>query len=625
MPSIRRIQVATELTRRHRVRGQGMALSLLCLLFATLLAVCTYVLSRIANTPVFMGLNIETFTTNQFHIPINALLQGSDRYVLSMNVSADASISLSDLHYKECALRDTACATAFAPRSNQIWRLVAKAFALIPNFDQPRFQDLNQTVVIQHINNLSGWNKATAQFSIPGYDTAITCMPRRASFHPASSPVSTAIVDTLAFCSQRKFDPNWICENDVVLDANTYAIQVSQGQATYIGVAPRREVYLNPGHIATFTGGPKGDMRLGPVEAIDEYDGGIVQVLAPWDVLPFGSCATLNKATGLGWLMDMQGYVTLLWTCESIFLQSALVLWLLTVYLVLLQFVFLRHSVICCVPVYLSKNVIGPVILLLSFYGDRSLQSLSTYMYQNPSFGKAYLVYCGPAQLASIVGIMTGTLIQIWFNPRLVTQTWLLVLASIVNWILVFCLEAFVVAPQSNAVPSTCRLATSINCFAFDAIPRLHLLSPLVSGSVVLLAIGGVYLCSRYVPYTVRVPRTNSVLQYLGVSNLSSVTTSIEGCTATNLHGDVVLDRGLLLIKNMLQVSDAYVTRSCNVQYELFFRLLPSDRLQRVFSQLVGSVLIVHLHRDRIQKASSYKHLHELNIGATPHTSGYLA
>ncbi|KDO34929.1 hypothetical protein SPRG_00991 [Saprolegnia parasitica CBS 223.65] len=626
MPSARRIRVATELTRRRRVRGQGMALSLLCLLFATLLAVCTYVLSRMANTPVFMGLNIETFTSNQFNIPINALLQASDSVLLSIkNASVDASISLSDLHYKECAMQDKACARAFLPRSNDIWRLVARSFALIPNFDQPRFQNATQTIKIQHINNLSGWNKATAQFSLAEHDVAITCMPRRASFYPAASPASSATVDTLAFCSQRKFDPDWICENDVPLDANTYAIQVSHGQATYIGVAARRQVYLNPGHVATFTGGLHGDMRLGPVEAIDEYDGGIVQVLAPWDVLPFGSCATLNTATGLGWLMDMQGYVTLLWTCESIFFQSALVLWLLTVYLVLLQFVFLRHSVICCVPVYLSKNVIGPVILLLSFYGDRSLQTLSTYMYQNPSFGKAYLVYIGPAQLASIVGIMTGTLIQIWFNPRLVTQTWLLLVASVVNWVLVFCLEAFVVAPESNAVPSTCRLATSINCFAFDAIPRLYWLSPLVSGSVVFVAIGCVYLNAKSIPYTVRVPRTNSVLQYLGVSNLSSVTTSIEGCTSTNVNGDVVLDRGLLLVKNMLHVSDAYVTRTCNVQYELFYRLLPSARLQRIFSQLIGSVLVVHVHRKRIQQTSSYKHLHELNISGMPHTPGYLS
>ncbi|EQC41336.1 hypothetical protein SDRG_01310 [Saprolegnia diclina VS20] len=323
--------------------------------------------------------------------------------------------------------------------------------------------------------------------------------------------------------------------------------------------------------------------------------------------------------------MDMQGYVTMLWTCDSIFLLSALVLWCLTFYLVLLQFAFLRHSVICSVPVYLSKNVIGPVILLLTFYGNRSLQSLSTYMYQNPSFDKTYLVYLGPAQLASIVGIMTGTLIQIWFNPRLVTQTWLLLVASVVNWLLVFCLEAFVVAPQSNAVSSSCRLATSINCFAFDALPRLHVLSPLLSGGIVLLAIACVYLTSWYISYTVRVPRTNSVLAYLGVPNLSSVTTSIEGCTATNLNGDVVLDRGLLLIKNMLQVSDAYVTRTCNVQYELFFRLLPSDRLKRVFSQLVGSVLVVHIHRDRIQKKSSYKHLHELQMGAMRHTPGYLS
>ncbi|EQC41335.1 hypothetical protein SDRG_01309 [Saprolegnia diclina VS20] len=622
----RGVKVATEHARYRRVRCQGIALSLLYLFFASLVAFCTYELSRIANTPVFMGLNFEAFTTNQFHVPINALLQASTAFPLSTKLKPNATLSLSDLLFKKCGLGDETCATAFVPRSNQIWQWVAKAFALIPNFDQPRFQDAAQTVVISHINNLSGWNKAMVQFSIPGHNVAMTCFIRRVRLFAPESPASSAVVDTLAFCSQRPFDPNWVCENEVGLDVATYAIQVSQGKIQYIGAVRRGDVYYRPGYAATCLGGPISPMQLEPVPINTEYEGGVVQVMAPWDIVGACNCATLNKATGRGWLLQQKGLMTMLWTCDSLLLQSALVLWCLTVYLVWLQFAFLRHSAICSAPVFLSKNVIGPVILLLTFYGNHSLQTLSTFMHQNPSYTYAsYYQIIGPALVASIVGIMTGTLIQIWFNPRLVTQTWLLLVASVVNWLLVFCVEAFVVAPQSNAVPRTCQLATTINCLAYDALPRLHLLSPLLSGGVVLLAIGYIYRSSRQAAHkhTVQVPETNSILSYFNIQDFASVTTSIECCCDTDEAGAVAVDAGLLLIKSMLQVSDRHLTRTCNIPYTCVYRLLASTRLRRLWSQSVGSILVVHVGQGAILPRASYKLLDEL--AAEKVATGYLS
>ena len=269
-------------------------------------------------------------------------------------------------------------------------------------------------------------------FSIPNHDVAITCFIRRVRFFPAAPPASFAVVDT--FCSQRTFDLNYICENEVGLDV---AVQ-------------RGDVYYRPGYTSTYLGGPISPMRLEPVPVNSECEGGVVQVMATWDIVGACNCATLNKATGLVWLLQQKDIMTMFWTCDSLLLQSALVLWCLTVYLVWLQFGFLRHSVICCAPIYLSKNVIGPVILLLTFYGNHSLQTLGTFMYQNPSYTyTSYYQIVGPALVASIVGIMTGTLIQIWFNPRLVTQMCLLLVAVSFTrfW---FCLEAFVVVQEQR-------------------------------------------------------------------------------------------------------------------------------------------------------------------------------
>ena len=491
----------------RRIFQHGVVLTLLYFAFATLVAITTYKLSTLANTSVFLGINFSSYTTNKFAIPITTLLQGTTTLQLSAPLPFDATISLTTLVYAQCGKRNTTCANGFQSTSHQLWGHVAKTLALVPNFDDPLFTDPTQTVTIQHINNMSGWNKPMVQISIPGHDMAITCMIKRATFYPASAPASTAEVDSIAFCSTRKYDPKWICENDAALDANTYAIRVGKGKATYLGVAPRSDVYLNPGYLATFRNGATA-IRLTTLTFYDEYQRGILRTLAPWDVLAEASCASLDVETGLGWLLQCKGLVTMVWESDALMLTNSVVLWLVTAYLVALQLMFLRHSVVCSVSTYLSKTVVDLAILFVSFYGNANLQTLTTYLYKRPSSETpVYYKWLGPAQLASVVGIMTGPLIQMWFNPRLVTQTWLLLVFSVINWILVFVLEAFVFPAMSKTVPGPCGYATSSNCFAFDAIDHTYYLSAVASGGVVLLAIICVYAHSAYIARSIQLLR----------------------------------------------------------------------------------------------------------------------
>ncbi|OQR85574.1 hypothetical protein ACHHYP_11680, partial [Achlya hypogyna] len=538
----------------------GPILSLLYLAFAAVVAVTTYTLNNIANTPVYMGFVQEGFITNQYHVPVNVLLEGSGNTSAVVSPQLTPTLSLSTLLYKACGQRNDTCANAFLDTTNAIWAAVAKAFRVIPAFDAPVFQDPTQMIRFSHINNLSGWNKAVVQFHIDGHPTAVTCMVRRASFAAASGQEKPT-VDSVAFCSQRAYDPKWRCENEVALAVNTYAIQVNKGVAKYIGMCPRGEVYFNPDHIAMLTGGATGSMALKTVPSINEYERGVIQAGAMWDVLVATECSGLDAQTYHGWLMQCEGHVTMTWQSDALMLSNAAVLLCVIVYLVTLQLVFLRHSSVCTVPVYMSKNVVGAVVLFVAFYGNKNLQALSTYLLQNPTYQATWYALCGPAQVASIVGIMTGTAVQLWFNPRLVTQTWLLMGASIINWILVFALEAFVFPFQSKNVPGPCALATTSNCVVFSAIPRNYYVSAVVAGGVVALSIVIVYVHSWWTPRCKLALEDNSVLRYFNITSLHAIATAPQSCVRCDLTGRAVVDDGLLLIKNMLHATPQALTR----------------------------------------------------------------
>ncbi|KDO34930.1 hypothetical protein SPRG_00992 [Saprolegnia parasitica CBS 223.65] len=589
--------------------GFGFILSLVYLGFATLVAVSTYYLNGIANTPVYFGVVMQAFDYNQWDVPVNTLLQGSG-FVHTNYTAApvDGTVSVSDLLYKTCGKNDQGCAATFLGASNQIWSAIGKAFALIPNFDQPLFQDKTQNVKFKHINNLSGWNKAVAMFYIDGHDMAITCTVRRTSFYLSQQDESTAIVDSLAYCSQQKFDPKWMCEAEVALDVNTYAIQVNKAVPTYIGVCKRGEVYLNAGHTAQVTGGLSGSQFLRTVPAIDEYQGGIVQASAPWDVLGVTQCYNYNFQTNLGMLLQIQGVVTMIWKCDSLMVTNSIVLWAMSIYLVALQLIFLRRSVICSVPVYMSKNVVGLAILFVAFYGNANPQALSTFLIQNPigNFPSRFYSLLGPIQVASIVGIMTGTLIQIWFNPLVVTQTWLVMLFSIINWIVVFVLEGFVFPYKNENVPARCGLATSTSCFIYSEVSRTYYLSAVISGAIIIVAVLVIYVHAKKVPSAVIIPPSHSALVYLNVPDFSTIATTMRGCALVYGDGSVGIDEGILLIKNMLHVSDTVMTRSSNVH------------------EAVGSILIYEVRDGKIMREFQHMFLHEMDTGRMDGMTGYL-
>ncbi|OQR86941.1 hypothetical protein ACHHYP_09728 [Achlya hypogyna] len=327
-----------------------------------------------ANHLAYLGLQEHGFDSHQWNVPVHVLLQGASDFTLQLS-AGHVPVSLSDLLYKACNIDDTVCATSFLPETNEIWYLVGKALAHIPEFDEPRFQDPLQYVAFQHVNSLSGWNKALVQYYIPGYAMAIVCMARRTQF---TVPNKTSTVDTLAFCVRRPYDPGWVCENQVEITSMAYILQLSAGNATYLGTVPLQEVYLNPGMTAVATGGQHGTITLRSVPSVDEYQVGTLQAQAPWDVLCASSCTRYDPRTRLGWLLRVQGRVSITWICDSLMLTNTVFLWCITVYLVVLQWVFLRHSHICLVAVYLSKSVLGISILFVTFWGNANLQTLTT-------------------------------------------------------------------------------------------------------------------------------------------------------------------------------------------------------------------------------------------------------
>ncbi|KDO28625.1 hypothetical protein SPRG_06480 [Saprolegnia parasitica CBS 223.65] len=590
--------------RRALRMGQGAILSNLCLAFATIVAFCTYSLEQIANADVYMGLVHNAFDSNQFHVPVFTLLEGASTLRLEGTTQiARGSISLSHLLYHACGIHDMACATAFLPDTNQIWSHIGLAFHQIPDFETPRFQDTSEDIRFQHVNSLSGWNKALVQYYIPGYATAITCMIRRANY---SINGDASLVDTLAFCSHRAYDPKWRCENDVPDDTRFFLFQLRMAESVYLGSLLMRDVYFNPGATATAVRGAHGDTTLGPVTAVDEYQAGVLQASAPWDVLPASRCYDYDPSTGLGWLLQMQGRVNVRWACSSILRMNTILLWILTAYYTTLQWLFARQSRICLVAVCLSKNVLGITVLFVTIWGNANLQTLTTYFAQNPiaSTKTNILALCGPRLSRPL---------SLCFTPRVVTQTWLLTLFTLLNWGLIFGLEVSVFPYLNLSIPGPCGFASSTNCIHLTAIPQTYYLSAVVAAVVVVVAVGTIRLHARCFRDTLRVPPTHSVLQYLGVQDLREIATSGRGCVFRNFDGEIVVDHGLLVMKNMLRITNTYLTRLANAQYDLLHWFLPRY-VRSALAHKFRTILVVHIENDKITRRSYYVPMHSVHV-----------
>ncbi|EQC33947.1 hypothetical protein SDRG_08628 [Saprolegnia diclina VS20] len=594
--------------------GQGALLSNLCLALATVVAFCTYNLNQIANSVVYLGFNAHMFDSYQWNVPVFTLLEATSSLRLNTShIATTGTISLSDLLYKACGIQDTACANAFAPEANKIWYHVGLAFRQIPDFDTPRFQDEAEDIRFQHVNSLSGWNKALVQYYIPNYETAITCMTRRAN---NSINGNTSRVDTLAFCSHRAFDPKWRCENDVPLDTPVYVVQLQKATAIYMGSLHMRDVYLNGGATAVIHSDQFGHVLLGPVPSVEEYQAGIVQASTPWDILCASRCYDYNPTTRLGWLLELQGRVSLRWESSFLMLTNAIFLWCAIAYFAILQWLFAKQSQISLVAVCLSKNILGISILFVTFWGNTNLQTLTTYFAQNDvrSTQARILHLCGPAQVASIVGIMTGPFIQLCFTPRVVTQTWLLTLFSLLNFCVIFALEALTFPYMNKNVPGPCGYSSSTNCIHLTAIPVTYYLSAVMAAAVVVVAAVTIHLHARWLPESVVVPPTHSMLEYLSIQDLRDFATSGRGCVSRTHDGDIVIDHGILVMKNMLRVTNTYLTRIGNAQYGLLFSWCVPRAGRRFVVHKFRTILVVHIEQNTITRRSYYVPMHCVHV-----------
>ncbi|OQR80457.1 hypothetical protein ACHHYP_17529, partial [Achlya hypogyna] len=195
---------------------------------------------------------------------------------------------------------------------------------------------------------------------------------------------------------------------------------------------------------------------------------------------------------------------------------------------------------------------------------------------------------------------MTGTLIQIWFNPRVVTQTWLLLAFSAANWILVFVLEGFVYPYQSKGASNPCALATSTNCLLYDAIPHTYYQSALYAGVVIVLAILSIYVHSHFTSSSPHLPDNSSVLRHFNMKDIHELVTSTEGCIRLSPDGVPMLDTGVLTVQNLLQVSNSYLARASTIQYELLYHAMPSDMHKMLCSRMVGSLRVFEIRHNAI-------------------------
>ncbi|OQR81529.1 hypothetical protein THRCLA_11644, partial [Thraustotheca clavata] len=192
-----------------------------------------------------------------------------------------------------------------------------------------------------------------------------------------------------------------------------------KGIARYLGVVKRGHIFRNPGKTAVLSGGLLGNITLQTVRSVNMYEYDMVEKNGYLDSKRLQTC-----------------FITITWKCQATMLTNSIVLFIMTFYLAILQFTFLQRSIVCCAPVYMSKNIVGLVILFIVFYNNYNVQALTTYLLLNPSYNQVFYALCCPVQVASIVGIMTRTIIQIWFNPQVVTQTWIIMLFSSINLLL---------------------------------------------------------------------------------------------------------------------------------------------------------------------------------------------
>ncbi|OQR89040.1 hypothetical protein ACHHYP_20276, partial [Achlya hypogyna] len=105
---------------------------------------------------------------------------------------------------------------------------------------------------------------------------------------------------------------------------------------------------------------------------------------------------------------------------------------------------------------------------------------------------------------------------------------------------------------------------------------------------------------------------------------IRNIATSTSGCIRLSPEGVPKLDAGVILVKNMLQISQFYMARTTNVHYELVYHFLPTQRAKRIYSQLVGTIRVFEVRHNAITRKSSYQYLHDLDVGNMDGVTGFL-
>ncbi|GLE07085.1 hypothetical protein PINS_up016954 [Pythium insidiosum] len=604
------------------VPAWGMLSTVVYLFFATVLALSAWGLDRLANKPINLGVVENAWFRDIFEVPVYTFLQGdttAERVAqdLAANLTHGTQ-SLADLQYDQCGKRDPLCADALRANTERVLLLLARAFQSVSGFDAPAFVTALDHVRMQYVNTLSGFNTPVVQYSLPGERDAVVCIVRRNRFRVAQEQETLEEIDSVALCSRRAFDPDWICENEVDMATATYVFRVNLGRAVYLGETPRRELYYNPGNVARLKGGPRGTALLSAVIAIDEYNGGVLQASAPYDVAPAYLCkGTFDASTNTGMRWQGQGVVSMTWRANSLMVTNSLVLWALTMLLAVLQLAYLRRSSVCVVPVYLAKSIVGPIILGFVCYGNYNVQVLTTYLEQNrvTSFNAEPYQLCGPAVIAAILAIMSGTAIQMLFASYLVSPSYLLTLVGVANFVLVAALEAVVFPKQSTMKPRPCALPASTSCADFTAVRRTSFLSPLLVVSSIAVGIFVIRVAARRRDTGDRAASArNSLLRMFDAESvLELAITSAGGSVVMRSDGALLLDAGIMLHKNLVRVSATAIVRTNIVKYALLYRCLPSS-LARLLSRAVGRVLVVRANGDKVSSKITFMELKDMQL-----------
>ncbi|DBA04651.1 TPA: hypothetical protein N0F65_012234 [Lagenidium giganteum] len=563
------------------------------MLLATCLACATRGLSDMAQPNLMLGLVEEAWDHDIWDCPVLTFMQGNT--TVAQATKNDAlnltTLSLGTLQYDTCGRRDGACADALRPNTERVLGLLALSFKQIPDFEVPVFATPTADIRMQYVNQLSGWNFPVVQYSIPGYNWAVVCSVRRSRYHLATEKDSN-LVDSTAMCSNRAFDPDWICENEVAKNVATYIIKLERGVTTYLGKTPRGEIYYNPGNIAVLTGSVRGNGSFTTVPSTDEYNDGILQSAAPWDVCPAYLCkGTFNYDTYAGMRWQGQGKAMLTWTPGVLMQFNAITLWAMTMFYGLVQLLYLPRSSVCVIPVLMSKSLVGVGVLALACYGNYNVQVLTTYLSLNKvrSFNAEPYRLSGPLALASVIGIMSGTVIQIFFNPYLAVPSYVLTSVSVINFVIVFILEAYV----------------------FIALF-------FVKVGIVIVGI----IRRRTSPPPAAM---NGVLRLFGAKSISSLATSgVGGCVHVTPTGVVLVDTGVLVSNNFVRVSDEYAIRTSNLKYAIIFRFMPR-RAAWLISTVVGRALALRTNGNTVGNQVEFRELKDMRLTETSRITSHLA